>query len=100
MQMKRLVLALAAVASMSVVAAPANAQFGSGSYGGYAGPSAYAGVGYSPYPPHYGPYVGPFGGDATYGGYDRGYVDRNDWRSRHDRDWRRSYYRRDGYSSY
>ena len=91
--MKRLILALAAVACMSVVAAPANAQFGSGSYGGYPEAPAYADEGYSPYPPHYGPYVGPFGGDASY----RGYVDRDDWRWRRDNDWRRPYYRRDGY---
>jgi hypothetical protein len=96
--MKRLILALAAVASMSVVAAPANAQFGSGSYGGYEGNPVYGGYdGYSPYPPHYGPYVGPFGGDARYSGYDRGYVDRDDWRWRRDNDGRRPYYRRDGY---
>jgi hypothetical protein len=93
MQMKKLVLALAAVASFGFVAAPANAQFGSGSYGGYTGAPAYADEGYSPFPPHYGPYVGPFGGDALYSGYDRGYVDRDDWRR--DRDWRRPYYRRD-----
>ena len=95
--MKRLILALAAVASFSFVAAPANAQMGSGDFGGYFGPPAYADEGYSPYPPHYGPYVGPFGGDARYGGYDRGYVDRDDWRSRHDRYGRRPYYRNDGY---
>jgi len=95
--MKRLILALAAVASMSVVAAPANAQFGSGSYGGYAGNPVYGDHGYGPYGGGYNPYGGPFGGDASYGGYDRGYADRDDWRWRRDRDWRRPYYRRDGY---
>ena len=67
--MKRLVLALA-VGCVSVLplAAPANAQFGSGAYGGY--------TGYDGYGPYYG-----YDGYRGYDGYS-GYLDRDDWRWR------------------
>jgi hypothetical protein len=99
MQMKRFILALAAVASISVMAAPANAQFGSGAYGmdpGYPPPPPYGYEGFSPYPPHYGPYVGPFGGDALYGGPGPGpgYIEHEEMRPHGGRDFRDRYYRR------
>jgi hypothetical protein len=97
MQMKKLILALAAVASLSVVAVPAKAQFGNGAYGGYDGGPVYGGhEGYG-YPGYngYGNYgYGLYGGGA-FGRTDPEYLDHSDWRSR--RYWRRSYYRRDGY---
>jgi hypothetical protein len=94
--MKRLILVLAAVASFSFVAAPANAQMGSG------GAPVHADEGYRPYPPHYGSYVGPFGGDALYGAYGPGpgYIEHDEWRPRRYRYWHRPHYRHDGYYPY
>jgi len=89
--MKRLILAFAAAASLSVMAAPAHAQFGSGAYGpdpGYLPPPPPPPLygpgpeGVSPYPPHYGPFVGPFGGDALARDYGPppGYIEHDETR--------------------